>query len=241
MVKPRISVASACCAASSVRYDGSDVISTGCGVAAMKACQCASISPGISTRPPPSITATCPASTSIGSTEIRSIRLPITSTSEAGLSVGLVPSKTRTSRNSVASDVGATGGGVPGTSMSKSCAAAGDAATSASSSPARSATDPRSSGMCTPIVLPEKPGAYARPHAAATREPGPPAPICSYGKTTEKLRENYSRCRRPEPPAGPHDRCERVDSPVRNPCLPVNPPAPPPAARSSPPPRRCAR
>ncbi len=44
-------------------------------------CQCASISPGISVRPPPSITMLPTAgSTGIGAREMRSIRLPRTST-----------------------------------------------------------------------------------------------------------------------------------------------------------------
>ena len=79
----------------------SPVISTGCGVAAMNACQCASIRPGISTRPPPAMTRRRPRP-SIGSGEIRSIMLPRTSTFEGADSAGSTPSKMRTSVKSVA-------------------------------------------------------------------------------------------------------------------------------------------
>jgi hypothetical protein len=63
--------------------------------------------PGISTRPPPSITvAFAIAAASIGDVDTRSIVLPLTSTLEGGESTSLLPSKIRTLRNSVASGAG---------------------------------------------------------------------------------------------------------------------------------------
>ena len=58
------------------------------------ACQCASISPGISVRPPPSIRVA--PSAAIGSVEIVAMTLPWTSTFDGAESVGPVPSKMRT-------------------------------------------------------------------------------------------------------------------------------------------------
>ena len=67
VVKPRIKVASACRAAIIWRYEGLAVVSSGMAVAAMNECQCASMSPGINTRPPAAITRTSAlASTAIG-------------------------------------------------------------------------------------------------------------------------------------------------------------------------------
>src|SRR5260370_23373571 len=76
------------------------------GADAMNVCQCASIRPGISTRPPPLTTVTfLIALASMGEGETRSIMLPLTSTLEERDSVPLLPSKTRTLRNSVAFSV----------------------------------------------------------------------------------------------------------------------------------------
>lgn len=73
------------------------------GVAAMKACQWASMSPGISTLPRPSITVTFGiVLASMGAVETRSMMFPLTNTLEGGESAAFLPSKTRTLRNSVA-------------------------------------------------------------------------------------------------------------------------------------------
>ena len=67
------------------------------GVAAMNECQCASMRPGIKTRPFPAMTWTFAfASTVIGLADIRSIVLPLTNTLEGADSVERVPSKMRT-------------------------------------------------------------------------------------------------------------------------------------------------
>ena len=98
VVKPRIKVASASRAASRWRYEGSAVSRSGMGVAAMKACQCASMRPGISTRPSAAMTSTSSfASTVMGLEEMRSIVLPLTRTCDGAESAGLLPSKMRTS------------------------------------------------------------------------------------------------------------------------------------------------
>ena len=103
VVKPRSSVASACRAANSCRYAGSPVRRAICGVAAMNACQCASIRPGISTRPSAAMTRTSAAlSTAIGSAAMRSIVLPLTNTLEGAERAAPLPSKIRTFWNSVA-------------------------------------------------------------------------------------------------------------------------------------------
>ena len=63
----------------------------------MNACQCASMRPGISTRPFAAMTRTLAfVSTVIGFTDIRSMVLPLTSTLEGAESVALLPSKMRT-------------------------------------------------------------------------------------------------------------------------------------------------
>ena len=87
-------------------------------------CQCASISPGISVRPPPSMT-TAPArrSAAIGVAETLSMRLPRTRTCDGPESCALLPSKMRTFWISVT----AAGGGA-----AACCAAAGSAKTAAS-------------------------------------------------------------------------------------------------------------
>ena len=97
VVKPRINVASACRVAKICRYDGSAVVSSGMAVAAMNECQCASIRPGISTRPPAAITRMSAfASTAIGVTDMRSMMLPLTRTLEGADNAALLPSKIRT-------------------------------------------------------------------------------------------------------------------------------------------------
>ena len=66
-------------------------------VAAINECQCASIRPGISTRPFPAMTRTSAlASTVIGLAEMRSMVLPLTRTLEGADSAALLPSKMRT-------------------------------------------------------------------------------------------------------------------------------------------------
>ena len=95
VVKPRISVAVASPAANSVVYPTS-LPNSKAGVARIiMACQWASVSPGISTRPPPAMTRTF-GSAAIGLVEMRSIRLPLTSTLDGEESVALFPLKTRT-------------------------------------------------------------------------------------------------------------------------------------------------
>ena len=67
------------------------------GVAAMNACQWASMRPGISTRPFAATTRTPTfVSTVIGVTDMRSMVLPRTSTLEGAESAALLPSKMRT-------------------------------------------------------------------------------------------------------------------------------------------------
>ena len=84
----------------------------------MKTCQCASMSPGISTRPSALITFTSEL-TVMGLAEIRSMMLPRTSTLEAVESVALLPSKIRTFSKSVEPALICGAEGVsPGTSMS---------------------------------------------------------------------------------------------------------------------------
>ena len=98
----------------------SAVISSIWGVAAMNACQCASMRPGISTRPPPATTRV-PAlvSSEMGSTEMRAMVLPLTSTFEGADSAALRPSKMRTFSKSVGGPLGGgAGGATPGISMS---------------------------------------------------------------------------------------------------------------------------
>src|SRR5215472_2156221 len=61
------------------------------------ACQCMSIRPGMSVRPPPSMTTvSARRSAGIGVVEILSILLPMTRTFVGGESVWLLPSNTRT-------------------------------------------------------------------------------------------------------------------------------------------------
>src|SRR5215813_6256779 len=73
------------------------VISSFSGVVANMACQCASISPGINVRPPPSIrVVSARRSVGIGLSEIFSITLPRTSTFEGAESLPDFPSKIRT-------------------------------------------------------------------------------------------------------------------------------------------------
>src|SRR5215470_16403287 len=69
------------------------------------ACQCTSMRPGMSVRPPPSImTASGRWSAGIGAEEIRSILFPRTSTCEGPESRPTLPSKMRTFWNTVAAD-----------------------------------------------------------------------------------------------------------------------------------------
>ena len=63
----------------------------------MNACQCASMRPGISTRPFAAMTRTLAfGSTAIGLAEMRSMALPLTITLEGAESAALLPSKMRT-------------------------------------------------------------------------------------------------------------------------------------------------
>ena len=87
----------------------------------MKACQWASIRPGISTLPSPEMIF-APGSAETGSVEIVAIKLPRTNTLETGESCDVVPSKIRTFSKSVRPLLSVAGGGAsPSTSMSKSC------------------------------------------------------------------------------------------------------------------------
>ena len=93
----------------------------------MNICQCASIRPGISTRPFASITRTsAPASVAVGLADIRSMMLLLTSTLEGADSAAFLPSKMRTFRKSVAPAVGKAGAASSGPSSSASyCARPG--------------------------------------------------------------------------------------------------------------------
>src|SRR5579883_2617887 len=72
-----------------------------CGVGRTSiACQCASIRPGISVRPPPAITVV-PGSVSIGAVEMRAMMLPLISTFDGAESDVALPSKMRTFWNNV--------------------------------------------------------------------------------------------------------------------------------------------
>jgi hypothetical protein len=102
VVNPRCSVRVACSPARRLRYPISAVIIAAIGIDASIACQCASIRPGISTRPPPSISTRCslrPAS--MDRVEIDSTVEPRTRTFEPFDNTGDRPSKTRTLRNNV--------------------------------------------------------------------------------------------------------------------------------------------
>ena len=95
-------------------------MSTGCDVAAMNECQCASMRPGIKTRPFPAITWTFAfPSTVIGLVDNWSMAFPLINTLQGADNVAPVPSTTRTFWKSVTVFVtGATAGSKPGTSMS---------------------------------------------------------------------------------------------------------------------------
>ena len=101
VVKPRISVSVASAPASRLMKPTSPMIAaTGVGRTSM-VCQWASMSPGIRVRPLPAMTVTAgPAA--IGAEEMRSIRLPRTSTLARPDSPVPLPSNTRTFSNSVA-------------------------------------------------------------------------------------------------------------------------------------------
>ncbi len=65
-------------------------------VAAMNACQCASMRPGISTRPFPSIVRASEPTFAIGVVDMRSMVWPFTRTFEGADRAALLPSKMRT-------------------------------------------------------------------------------------------------------------------------------------------------
>ena len=94
VVKPRISVSVASSPATRLLKPTSPLIDcAGVGRTSI-ACQWASISPGISVRPPPSIRVA--PSAAIGSVEIAAMTFPWTSTFDGAESVEPVPSKMRT-------------------------------------------------------------------------------------------------------------------------------------------------
>ena len=103
VVKPRNNVAVASAPASRLRWPTSPVRSAaGVGRTSI-VCQCMSISPGMSVRPPPAtVRVLAMESVGIGSREILSIVFPRTRTFMVPLNASLLPLKTRTSWNSVA-------------------------------------------------------------------------------------------------------------------------------------------
>lgn len=95
LVKPRISVSLAAPAATMLMNPGCADNPSFSGIAAIMECQCASIRPGISVRPPPSITV---AVEDAAASPIAAMLLPLTSTLDGAVNRAVLPSKTRTLR-----------------------------------------------------------------------------------------------------------------------------------------------
>ena len=204
----------------------------------MKACQCASISPGISTRPPPSITGDLP-----GLDLDRLRRDPLDQVAahqhvrgRAQRRAGAVEDAHVPEQRRVRCrrDRGR---------RRRAPRCRSPARRPAMPRPAPAAARPaappiRDQAACAPPSF--CPRSREPMRAPTPRQPANPARRRRF-VATGKLQKNYAKTTAgAAAPSRPPDRttvAKGLISPVRNPCLPVNPPAPPPAARSSPPPR----